>query len=254
MEQKEIIRQIDDGANYYLRLLGDAPHMEYVDNGYYSIIRPMSGEKAISSVFNLRIDHLPTEELQQKVDEIKSLGLHTWWGLGLSERMLDAIWGNQRPQAPHDPADEESYMALLLGDKPEYPSNDHVIKVKMVGSPEDFRVWAEMANNVLHGGYPIMHPTNHYHLCVSGKMACYISYVEGMPAAVAAVMHNGEAATLEFVATLKEYRRRGLALAACRVAVEDAFDAGARIITLRALGLARKLYEVLRFRAYQPGL
>lgn len=45
MEKAEICRHIDNGANFYLRLLGDAQHMEYSDNGYYSIIRPKDGQK-----------------------------------------------------------------------------------------------------------------------------------------------------------------------------------------------------------------
>lgn len=64
-------------ANYYLRLLGDAKHMEYRDNGYYSIIRPESGDKCGTSIFNIQLEQLPDSELQQKVDEIKALNLHT---------------------------------------------------------------------------------------------------------------------------------------------------------------------------------
>lgn len=35
------------------------------------------------------------EELEEKVNEIKKLNLHTWWGFGLSERMLKAVFGEK---------------------------------------------------------------------------------------------------------------------------------------------------------------
>ena len=75
MERMEICRHIDDGANFYLRLLGDAKHMEYMDNGYYSIIRPKSGQTEGTSLFNIRLEHLSEDELKQKINEIKELNI-----------------------------------------------------------------------------------------------------------------------------------------------------------------------------------
>lgn len=53
------------------------------------------------------------EDLKNKINEIKGLNLHTWWGLGLSERMLDAIFGANRPEPIPEPNDEEANMAML---------------------------------------------------------------------------------------------------------------------------------------------
>lgn len=79
MERTKICKYIDHGANYYLKLLGDAKHMEYTDKGYYSIIRPKNNEEGGASLFNLRLEHLSDEDLKEKIDEIKGLNLHTWW-------------------------------------------------------------------------------------------------------------------------------------------------------------------------------
>ena len=57
-------------------------------------------------------------------------------------------------------------------------------------------------------------------------------------------------ASLEFVATLEEYRRKGLARAVCITAVRDAFINGAKIITTRAFHLASLLYQSLGFKIY----
>lgn len=250
MKSAEIIRHIDDGANFYLRLLGDAEHMEYIDNGYYSIIRPKSDQEGGTSLFNIRLEHLFDEELKEKINEIKELNIHTWWGLGLSERMLNAIFGENRPEPVPEPNDEEANMAMLSKDKPQYDEIAMPISVKRVDNAEDFKLWANISNTVLHDGYPIIHPINHYHLCQNGVMPCYIAYYNGTAASVCSIINNKDISSLEFVATIDEFRRIGLARAVCITAIDDAVKNGSKIITLRAFAGAKKLYQTMGFRIY----
>jgi GNAT superfamily N-acetyltransferase len=250
MERKEICRHIDDGANFYLRVLGDAEHMEYSDNGFYSRIRPKDGEQGATSLFNIRLEHLPDQELEEKVDEIKKLNLHTWWGLGLSDRVIKAVFGEDRPVPATETNDEEGYMALLPCDKPEYEEISPSVTVKRVSDAEDFKTWADICNRVLHNDYHIMHPEKHYHLSEEGIMPCYIAYYNGDAAAVCSVIHNKTITSLEFVCTLEEYRGKGLARAVCTAAIEEAFKNGSRIITLRAFPKAKKLYRKMGFMLY----
>ncbi len=46
MTDFEIIKHVENGANFYLKLSGDAQHMEYNDNGVYSYIMPKEGEQS----------------------------------------------------------------------------------------------------------------------------------------------------------------------------------------------------------------
>jgi GNAT superfamily N-acetyltransferase len=251
MERVEICKHIDDGANFYLRLLGDAKHMECCDNGYYTIIRPKSGEEGGTSLFNIRLEHLTDEELEQKVNEIKKLNLHTWWGFGLSEKILNVIWkGQKRPEPLPEPNDEEAGMAMLPEEKPTYEEIYKSINVKRVENAEDFKLWANINNKIMHQGYPIMHHENHYHLCESGIMPCYIGYYNGILVATCSIMNNKGISSLEFVATLDEYRRKGLAKAICITAINEAFKNGSKIISLRAFGDAKKLYKAMGFKIY----
>lgn len=248
MEKTEIIRHINDGANFYLRVLGNAEHMEYSDNNYYSMIRPKAGQQGVTSAFNLRLEHLPEQEWKEKIDEIKKMNLHIWWGLGLSERMMEAVFGDNKPLPATEDNDEEGYMAMLPEDKPEYGVAG--ITVRSVCNAHDFKLWADISNEILHGGYPVMHPGNHYHLCESGIMPCYIAYDNGEAASVCSVIHNKDIASLEFVCTLEKYRNKGLARAVCVTAIEEAFSHGAKIITLRAFPEAKKLYLNMGFKLY----
>lgn len=59
---------------------------------------------------------------------------------------------------------------------------------------------------------------------------------------------GGDLATLEMVATVPEYRRKGLATAAVSAALDDLRRHGVRTVTLRAEPDAVRLYEKLGFR------
>jgi GNAT superfamily N-acetyltransferase len=250
MNRTEICEYIDEGANFYLRVLGNADHMEYIDNGSYSIIRPKEGQVGGTSLFNIRLEHLSDKDMEEKVNEIKKLGLHTWWGIGLSERMLKAVYGEDKPVSATETNNEEGYMALLPGNKPDYKETDIPVTVKKVHNTDDFKVWANISNQLLHGGYPIIHPENHYHLSEEEIMPCYIAYYNGAAAAVCSIINNKDIASLEFVCTLEEYRRKGLAKAVCITAINEAFKNGSKIITLRAFPNAKKMYRGMGFKLY----
>lgn len=62
--------------------------------------------------------------------------------------------------------------------------------------------------------------------------------------------HHG-AASLEFVGTIPEMRKKGFATAICANATRDAFSDGASIVTLRAAdAAAAKIYQSIGFKAY----
>jgi GNAT superfamily N-acetyltransferase len=250
MNRTEICEYIDEGANFYLRVLGNADHMEYIDNGFYSIIRPKEGQEGGTSLFNIRLEHLSDKDMEEKVNEIKRLGLHTWWGIGLSERMLKAVYGEDKPVSATETNNEEGHMALLPGSKPDYKETDMPITVKKVDNADDFKVWANISNQLLHGGYPIIHPENHYHLCEEEIMPCYIAYYNDAAAAACSIINNKDIASLEFVCTLEEYRRKGLAKAVCITAINEAFKNGSKIITLRAFPNAKRMYKGMGFKLY----
>lgn len=68
MTNREIIKHIDNGANYYVSLFGEAVHMEKTDKKYYSYLKPKSGEQGISFIYNVRINGLPTEQMKTVID------------------------------------------------------------------------------------------------------------------------------------------------------------------------------------------
>lgn len=251
MNNSEIIKIVKE-ANFYCRQLGNASHMEFVNNGCYSMIYPKEGQEGGTSLFDVTLGHLNDEVALQKIKEIQALNVHTWWGLCLSDRIADLIWGEGRPiltPEQHED-DEEFYMAIFPEDKPVYRKVSDEITVKPVITDDEFSTWADICNSVLHGGYPIMHRINHFDICKNGIMPCYIGYYQDKPAAVSAILNNNGISSLEFIATLDDFRKKGLARALCQTAVDEAFANGSKIITTRAFANAKNLYKSIGFKIY----
>lgn len=248
--EKQIIKHIDDGANFYISLFGNAEHMIMVDNGFYSYVIPKEGEHGIKFVYDIRITHLPIEQQKEIVAEIKALDMPIWLDLFASDKLHNLFFGKDKVHGQTVFADnDEVYLALSPDEKPNYTaSSDKIIKVKTV---DEFALWAKITNDLLAGGYPDMHPVYHYPLCQKGAMKCYILYKSSTPAAVATIMDNNGVASLEFVATIPEMRRQGHAKSVCEKAVSDTFTDGAKIITVRAINAAASsLYQSLGFVVY----
>lgn len=251
MTFKEIIQHIDNSANHYISLFGEAAHMERINKEFYSYVKPKLGEQGMSIIYNVRIDDLPPEQMKAVVDEMKSMNMPVWFSLLASDEASRAFFGSIPNRDNTDPDEnDEIYMAMLpenRGRREYHEINDKLIRVR---SAEEFALWAETTNGIFSDGYPNIHPVNHFNWVKSGAK-CYILYHDDIPASVAAVMDNGVAASLEFVGTVPEMRKRGLAGTVCERAVSDAFADGAFIITLRASNrAAARIYQALGFKAY----
>ncbi|MDE7362649.1 MAG: GNAT family N-acetyltransferase [Oscillospiraceae bacterium] len=250
MTNREIIQHIDDGANYYVGLFGEAVHMDKVDKEFYSYVKPKEGEQGISFIYNVRVNDLPAEEMKKVIDEMKSMNMPTWLGMNLSDEAAYIYFGKKPSQEKREPKeDDEVYLAMLSGGKKEYHENNH--KIIKVHTAEEFAIWAQMVNDILAGGHTDIHPVNHFTWCEKFGVKCYILYHDDTPVSVTSIMDNNGAASLEFVGTIPEMRGKGFARAVCEKAVSDAFADGASIITIRAINrAASRLYQSVGFKVY----
>ena len=250
MTDLQIVQYIDEGANFYIRLFGMAEHMEIIDTGCYSYVKPKNGEQGVTFIFDVRLDSLPPEIQREKIAKMKSLSMPIWLPLLAKDELHYLVYGNNKIHGQRIFfEDDEVYMAMLSNEKLQYNSAEH--KIIKVQSEKEFERWANLTNQLMNGGHPYMHPKYHYPLCQRGLMNCYVLYKDNAPAAVTAVMNNHGITSLEFVATVPEMRRQGLAGEICSRAICDAFENDGTIITLRSINLAAtKLYQSLGFKAY----
>lgn len=254
MNEREILKHIDDGANFYISLFGRADHMEVIERPHYSYIHPASEEYGIRFVYNVHVDGLPAVQRDAVIAEIKALNMPVWVDLLSSDDVFFAFFGRKKVHGQTAFGEnDEVYMAMLP--RQQQKSNGLNPEVALVSTPEEFARWAEINNRAFANGNPDMHPVYHYPLCVNGLMKCYIRYHEGSPAAIAAIMDNNGITSLEFVATVPEMQRKGFAKDVCERAIYDAFENGAKIVTVRAINAAAaKLYKKVGFTAYNHAI
>lgn len=81
-------------------------------------------------------------------------------------------------------------------------------------------------------------------------MYLYIGYFQGIPAAVGMALNRGDIATLHWIGTLPEYRKKGLGTAITIKALHDLQDAGCSHALLLASALGKPLYERMGFKQY----
>lgn len=250
MTEQEIIKHINDGAIHYIRMFANAEHMESHVTDYYSYIKPRADEHGISFAFDIKIEKLPAEQQKKLVEEIKALSMPVWLDLNASDEVFWLFFGREKVHGQRSFAeDDEIYMAVLKEEWQIEKAKQR--ETQKVHSAEEFAMWAKLNNDVLANGYADMHQVYHYPVCANGLLNCYIAYDGTSPVAIAGIMVDRGAASLEFVATVPEARRKGFARAVCEQAVSDAFDAGVQIVTVRAANLAAgRLYEKLGFKAY----
>lgn len=228
--------------------------MDNVHRKFYSFIKPNSGEHGISFVYDLRIEPLPPQRRSAVIREIKALNMPVWINLLSSDAIFEEFFGRKKVHGQTEFSEnDEVYLAMLPGEMPESAAANH--NITKVDSQEKFAAWAKIANDALADGRPDMHPVHHYPLVRDGLMDCYIFYADGVPASVAATMNDGGNVSLEFVSTVPEMRRLGYARAVCKRDVSNAFNAGVRIVTVRAIeAIASRLYQSIGFTPYNHAI
>ena len=88
---------------------------------------------------------------------------------------------------------------------------------------------------------------NYYTWIENGTYDAYLGEINGIPVSTAATIRNGDTASLEFVSTLEEYRRRKAAITISSKAISELFENGVKTITLSGSVEAVPLYQKLGF-------
>lgn len=120
------------------------------------------------------------------------------------------------------------------------------IQVLPVDSPDLLRQWVEITNLAFFGSQVLTFEqfSNLYALAAT---RFYLVFYDGVPVSGCMTLHAGETATLEFVSTLAEYRRKGLGAAVCAAALQDLRQCGLHTVTLRAEPDGIGIYSRLGF-------
>ena len=177
--------------------------------------------------------------------------------VGLQEGSVEWIMPKEGERGPslafHVRLHEESWeeelepgMLLHKNDfQPYFPADRDVI-CRRVRTKEDFRIWVDVVNTALHGWKMI--DAEHYAVWLEKEnLRFYLCEMDGKPISTASTIRTGDTASLEFVSTLQEYRRRKAAISLCSQALGELFENGVRAVTLSGSEEAVELYRKLGF-------
>lgn len=237
--------------NYY-RYYKTFALSEIVDyhDGPVNWILPKSDEKGPSLAFNIRLEEETAEKVIQ--EHIK----------GICDKKIPDIWfitPDTKPNNIISILEQSGFENLSSGsDEPEpgmllkkddfcpYCISPNDIVCRKVKSKADFRIWIDVVNTALHG-WEMIDSENYYTWLKNGVYDFYLAEIDGIPVSTVATIQNGDTASLEFVSTLNEYRRRKAAITVSTMALYNLFAKGVKTVTLSGSVEAVALYKKLGF-------
>lgn len=242
---------------------------EMVINGYYNYYRtfslsgivglqegcvewimPKEGKKGPSLAFHVRLHEKSwEEELEPIIEGIRSGTVPKRWIITPDATPWNIIslleskgFRNLSSQAEGP----EPGMLLHKNDFQPYFSAEGDMICRRVRTKEDFRIWVDVVNTALHGWEMI--DAEHYAVWLEKEnLRFYLCEMDGKPVSTASTIRTGDTASLEFVSTLQEYRRRKAAISLCSQALGALFENGVRAVTLSGSEEAVELYRKLGF-------
>jgi len=248
MDNKVIIERIVQGMDYYSEFLAEPSHMEHYDDGMCAWINPKEGANGASVVYKAYFGDKPDEEIRQIVSSYRKKGMPNEWFLtplstpkhirGLLTEIDIKVSGDSFGMAlPPEKMDIAHWEKI-----------ESRVTVRQVNSKDEFFTWANLVNDVLFN-YQILDPEHYYSLFRKGRIICFLGY-DDEPAAASAILNDNGNATLEFIATKPEHRRKGMGTAVCRAAIKQMLENGAKCISLRGTPEGMLLYKSLGFEKY----
>jgi GNAT superfamily N-acetyltransferase len=144
-------------------------------------------------------------------------------------------------------------MGMELSGAPSEVGSPPGLEVETVSNDLALREWAWVATLGLFN-HPESEADYFYELMRSakacGRLEFYLGRYEGRPAASSAVFFHDGIAGIYFVATLPEFRRKGLGRSITFAPLRKAREAGARGAILQASALGEPVYRRLGFQRY----
>lgn len=245
MDRAEALRAIDAGIALWWRTIGATPGFEV----HRSDIEWVSseGRAGPERIYAVRIQPCGAA---RRLDEIEAAmrtgalpGSMLLTPLSTPEDIAEQLRRRGLSISDADPC-----MALELDAYMPGASGPH-IAAREVRSESALRDWAEIVNRALFGG-ELFTLAQYAAMLTLESTRFYLAYWDGAPASACMTVRGGQVATLECVATLPEYRRRGLARAAVSLALSGMQEDGVKIAALRAEPDGIRLYEELGFMEY----
>jgi len=231
MTLREKLKIIDNWLIFRRRTYAVPGHFDIFDNGKYEVMTPIDDAKGYREVFNIRLENLSDDELQQTVKEIRGITghdsedfVHIEWPFACSERIHLAIRG----EIPMHPMMDELVFGIMMPeDAPACPEITR-LTLKRVATREDFAIWCRVLYN--DEMIWVYDEEKHFHLVESGEMICLLAFVGEKLVATPCILNEKGAAAFEHGEVLAKYQNSEVLIAIYQHAIRQAFEAGVNFV------------------------
>lgn len=239
-------------ANYYqyYKIFAQSDIINLFE-GSVSWIIPCEGEKGPSIAFRVHLKEESAEtELKTFIQGIREGKVSQIWHItpdATPDNIIDIMKKNGFKDLSEGASEPEPTMSLHKNDFIPYTEENRHIICRKISTKKDFESWINVVNTALHGWEMI--DAEHYFTWVeSNHINIYLAEIDGVAVSTCATIQHENTASLEFVSTLEQYRRKKAASLLCSCAINDLLKNGVEIVTLGACGQSVHLYERLGFK------
>ncbi len=219
--------------------------------GSVSWIIPHKGEKGPSLAFRIHLNEENVKsELKSLIQGIRKGEVPQMWIVtpdATPDNIIEIMERNGFKNLSED--GDEPAMLLHKEDFRPYREENSRITCRKISTMEDFRSWIDVVNTALHG-WDMIDAEHYFTWVISEHIKIYLAEIDGVAVSTCATIQNGNTASLEFVSTLEQYRRKKAAALLSSRAIADLLNNGAETVTLGACGDAVHLYRGLGFKKY----
>ncbi len=163
------------------------------------------------------------------------------------DNIIDIMKKNGFKDLSEDASEPEPTMLLYKNDFIPYEEIDSPIICRKISAKKDFKLWIDVVNTALHG-WDMINADHYFTWVVNNNNNIYLTEINGIAISTCVTIQNKNTASLEFVLTLEEYRRRKAAALLCSYTIKHLLNKGAEIVTPGARGYFASLYERLGFQ------
>lgn len=243
------INALEDGTAYFFEIFAKVKNKHLYDNNYIKWIISCP-ETFPNLIFNTRFNKdTAKQRIEEIANQIKEGKIPNAWFIGprsTPDNLRDLLIESGFKQ---DEDQEGPGMALNLNEiKPELDIPVRLI-IKQVNNLNDFETWVDIANRVLMGKGALND-------CIYAKvnneptLKLYLAFWDDKPVATSMYALKDNIADVDIIATLPEYRNRGIATAITLTTLHDLKKIGAQIAILRASQMGESIYRKIGFKEY----
>jgi len=235
---------IEKGISIYWTTLGSARGLS-LHTGDICYLKS-NGNNGPERIFDIKIDNKNVEErISQMIANIKA---------GTMPDSL-LITPNTMPSNLENILAEQGFNidrsgVCMLMDLDSYKHIDKAndsIAIKKVVDSEDLKIWSAIVNTALFE-YELFSFEQFHDIFDLENTQFYLGYYDAIPVTACMTIFQDDTSVLEMVATLKEYRKRGIATAAIDMALCDLKDLKIKTVSLRAEPDGISVYKKLGFK------